>query len=184
MATRLGAGEAPPKSPDDYAPTLPEGMSLETLKADPLYTGFLKGAHARGINNAQLSYVLEGYAQRLAMANSPEVAEADLRKTFATDDQLGQALHRSYKATAAYAGDDETRAKLESKFGNDPDFIRLMARIGAELGEDPGVQGITSAEQESLESLIAHPSYLDAKHPEHAKTVAKARALYAKKHGA
>jgi hypothetical protein len=158
-------------------------MSLDALKADPLYTGFLKGAHSRGINNAQLSYVLEGYAQRLSMANSPEVAEADLRKTFTSDEQLTQALQRSYKATATYAGDDETRAKLESKFGNDPDFIRLMARIGGELREDPGVQGITAAEQDSLQSLMAHPAYLDNKHPEHASTVAKARALYQKKHG-
>lgn len=182
LAKRLGAGEAPPKAPEDYAPKLPDGVLLDQLKQDPLYTGFLKGAHARGLNNDQVSWVLQSFTERQAMGNSPDLAEAELRKDFTTDDALTQALQRSYRATAAFAGTDDARAKLEAKFGNDPDFIRLMARIGNELGEDKPAAGLTSAEAESLESLMSSPAYFDAKHPEHARVVSRAGALYAKKY--
>ena len=183
LAKRMGSGEAPPKTADEYAPTMPEGMSLDALKADPLYGGFLKGAHSRGMNNAQLSYVLDAMQVRENMRNSPEAAEAELRKDFTNDQALTQALQRSYRATAAYAGTEETRGKLEAKFGNDPDFIRLMARIGGELGEDSPPAGLSGAESQTLESLVAHPAYLDRKHPEHARVVAQTKAMYAKKTG-
>ena len=180
LSQRLGAGDAPPKSPDEYAPAVTAGISLDALKADPKYQGFLKGAHARGMTNAQLGYVLDHYA----MAQQPDIAgaEAELRKTWATDDQLQRGLAQSYRATAAYAGDDATRERLEQKFGNDPDFIRLMARIGNELQEDRPPAGITQAESDTLESLMSSPAYLDARHPEHAVVVRKAQALYAKKY--
>ena len=139
LERRLHAGDAPPKDVEGYAPTLPDGLKLDELKKDPLYAGFVKGAHSRGINNAQLSYVLEGWAQREQMRNSPEVAEADLRKDWPDDQTLQQGLVRAFRATAAYAGNDETRARLEAKFSNDPDFIRLMARIGGEMAEDPNL---------------------------------------------
>lgn len=156
-------------------------MTLETLKADPLWNGFLKGAHSRGMTNAQVSYVLDAYTQR--MAPNPDAAEAELRNDFPTDAQLQAALGQSYRATKAYAGSDDAFKKLETKFGSDPDFIRFAARIGKELGEDRPPEGLTSAESDTLESLLGHPGYMDNKHPEHKQIVSKARAMYAKKYG-
>lgn len=181
LEKKLHAGEAPPKSPDDYAPELPEGLSLDTLKADPLYQGFLKGAHARGINNQQLGWVLSTYAERLSLQSSPEVAEAELRKTWSSDEALQQGLAHSYKAVKAFAGDDETFDRLQAKFGNDPDFIRFTARIAPELREDSPAAGLSPVENETLESLMASRAYFDKKDPAHAQTVAKVRSLYAKK---
>lgn len=180
LSQRLGAGDAPPKTPDEYAPAVTAGLSLDALKADPKYQAFLKGAHARGMTNAQLGYVLDHYA--MAMQPDPAAAEAELRKDWATDDQLQRGLEQAYRASAAYAGSEEVRARLEQKFGNDPDFIRLMARIGNELQEDRPPAGITQAESDTLESLMKSPAYFDAKHPDHAVTVRKAQALYAKKY--
>jgi len=122
-------------------------------------------------------------AQREGMRNNPEMAELELRKDFTSDQALSQALNRSYRATATYAGNAETQARLDAKFGNDPDFIKLMARIGGELGEDAPPEGLSSAEVETLESIISHPGYLDGKHPEHQRLVTRARVLYAKKTG-
>lgn len=157
---------------------MPDGLSIDALKQDPMFTGFLKGAHAKGMNNAQVSFVLEAMAQR--MAPNPAAAEADLRKVWPDDATLDAGLAKAHRAVQTYGGD--LVQKLDAKFGSDPDFIRLMAKIGGELGEDQGVNaGITATEQDTLESLISHPSYLDAKHPEHARTVAKANGLYAKK---
>jgi hypothetical protein len=184
LSKRMGGGDAPPKSPDEYAPPVPAGLTLEALKQDPMFTGFLKGAHSKGMTNAQVGYVLEAMAEREAMRSSPEIAEAELRKEWKTDADLQAGLAQSFRAAKAYAGGDEQFAKIEAKFGSDPDFIRLMARIGKELGEDTQpAAGITSSEAMTLESLMASPAYFDGKHPDHRKVVAQVSALYAKKTG-
>ena len=183
LEQRLGSGDAPPAKPEDYAPTLPDGLSMEQLKADPLFQSFLKGAHSRGMNNAQLGYALEAFQHRLAMMNSPEAGEAELRKVWSTDDQLQRGLSDSYRATQAFAnGDKDLAARVEKKFGNDPDFIRLMASVGRELHEDSPPEGTLSmVEQGTLESLMASEAYMQAKHPDHNKVVAQVRALYEKR---
>jgi hypothetical protein len=181
LAKRMGAGDAPPAKPEDYAPTLPEGLTLDALKADPLYQGFLKGAHARGMTNAHVSYVLDALAQR--MRPDPVVAEAELRKVWPTDAELDKNLAGAFRVVKTYAGGDAQMAKLEAKFGSDPDFLQFMARIAPELGEDKALQpDFTDNDADTLESVMTHPGYLDGKHPEHAKLVAKARGLYAKKY--
>lgn len=183
LEQRLGAGDAPPQTPEAYEPKVPAGLKLEDLKADPLFNGFLKGAHARGMTNAHVSYVLEAMAEREAMRNSPELAEPELRKVWVTDDQMKRGLSDAWRATNAFAAGDEPRMqRIEAKFANDPDFLWLMAQVGKELHEDPGVDGALSAsETETLESLMASKAYMDAKHPEHAQTVARVQRLYQKR---
>ena len=184
LERKLGSGDAPPKTPDDYAPELPAGITLDALKTDPLYTGFIKGAHAKGMTNAQLSYVLDAFAARQNMAADPAAAEADLRKEWTSDQQMTQGLNLAYRAFKAYGGGDEEAQRLEKKFGSDPDFIRFTARIGKELGEDrPAAEAMSPAEALNLEAIYKHPGYFDAKHPEHNKLVAQARALNEKRAG-
>ncbi len=184
LEKRLGSGDAPPASPDDYAPTLPQGLTMDQLKADPMFSSFLKGAHARGMSNADVSFVLEAYQERLQASSTPEVGEAELRKTWTTDDQMQRGLRDCYRATQAFTGgDEELMQRIEKKFGNDPDFVRLMAQVGRELHEDTPPGGtLSGGEEMALSALMGHPSYFDAKHPEHAVTVAKVKALYAKLH--
>lgn len=184
LEKRLGTGDAPPATPEDYKPTIPEGLTIETLKADPLYQGFLKGAHARGMTNQQVSYVLEALAERETARNSPELAEADLRATWPTDQQMQKGLADAFRATKAFGAVDQKRhERIEAKFANDPDFLWLMAQIGKELQEDTSVTGgLSSSEQSSLESLMASKAYHDSKDPQHAETVARVRSLYAKRY--
>lgn len=186
LERRLHAGEAPPKSADEYAPELPQGITIDALKGDPLFAGFLKGAHAKGMNNAQVSYAISEFQQRMALVeqqrNNPEVAEAELRKVWKDDAQLNAGLTQSYRGARAFAVDDDHAQRLEKKFGNDPDFIQLMAGVGKELGEDTPPAGLTTVETETLDSLKRNPAYLDAKHPEHGVIVAKVSALYRKLH--
>lgn len=184
LAKRMGAGEAPPQTPDGYAPELPQGLTMDQLKTDPMFAGFLKGAHAKGMNNAQVSWAISEYASRVNMMNEqrndPGVAEAELGKVWTTPQMMERGLNDSFRAAQAFAVDQEHAARLDKKFGNDPDFIQLMAKVGKELGEDTPPQGITGTERESREALMKSPAYLDAKHPDHAVTVAKVRASYEK----
>lgn len=177
----MGAGDAPPKTPDEYAPEV-EGLDMKAMGADPLYKGFLKGAHARGFSNADLSWVLGEYQQRLALSNSPEAGEAELRKVWTDDAAMQKGLANCYRGGAAFAGGQEQLDRLMTKFGNDPDFVQFAARVGAELGEDSAVVGITAAESETLEALMASEAYTNPSHAEHAKVVARTRALYEKKY--
>jgi len=185
LAQRLGSGEAPPKTADEYAPELPAGITMEALKTDPLFAGFLKGAHAKGLNNAQVSYAISEFQQRMLLAeqqrNDPGVAEAELGKVWQTPQQMEQGLTASFRGAQAFAEDKDHAERIDKKFGNDPDFIRLMARVGKELGEDAPPQGLNTVEAESLEVLERSPAYLDQKHPEHKVVVAKVKSLYDKK---
>lgn len=185
LSTKLGT-DAPPKSPDEYAPELPNGLTMDALKGDPMFAGFLKGAHAKGLSNAQVSYVLAEFQQRVQLmqeqAADPAIAEAELGKVWTTQQQMKRGLESSWRGTQAFAVDAEHAARLDKKFGSDPDFLRLMAKVGAELGEDTLPDGgLTSVEAETLDSLIKSAAYNDAKHPEHAKAVAQANRLYAKR---
>jgi hypothetical protein len=187
LAQRLGTGQLPPKTPDEYAPELPAGVTMDRLKTDPLFAGFLKGAHSKGMTNEMVSYAIAEFQQRVQaydqQRNSPEVAEAELAKVWTTPIQMQQGVAHGFRATKTYAADEAHAAAIEKKFGNDPDFIRLMANVGKDLGEDKPVAGLTMAESESLEALKAHPAYSDARHAEHRVVTAKVSALYTKLYG-
>ncbi len=186
LSQRMGAGEAPPKSADEYQLDLPQGLAMDQLKTDPLFAGFLKGAHAKGLNNAQVSYLLGEFQQRVQLLdehrNSPEVGAAELGKVWQTPQQMSAGLARCFKGTHAFAEDQDHAARLDKKFGNDPDFIRLMAKVGAELGEDRPVAEVSRVEVESREALMRSEAYSNPAHPEHATTVAKVRASYEKQY--
>jgi hypothetical protein len=185
LEQRMGAGEAPPKTAEEYAPELPQGWSPDRLKADPMFSGFLKGAHAKGMNNAQVSWALSEFQNRLDMMNSPEVGQAELvkRLNVPAEQLQGRVFVPAYRAAAAFAVDKDMHDRLDAKFGNDPDYLQLMARIGSELGEDRPVNtGITSVEANTLDELINHPAYTDEKHADHHKVKAQVKTLYDKKY--
>lgn len=160
---------------------------MEALKGDPMFAGFLKGAHAKGLSNAQVSYVLGEFQQRMQLmqeqAADPAIAEAELSKVWATPQAMTKGLGNAFRGAQAFAEDADHAARLDKKFGSDPDFIRLMAKVGAELGEDKlPAAGLTAVETETLESLRRSEAYTNAKHPDHKATVARVTALYNKLH--
>lgn len=58
LEKRMGSGDAPPKTADEYAPKVEvEGFNWEEFKADPRMQGFMKTAHAKGITNDQMSFI-------------------------------------------------------------------------------------------------------------------------------
>ena len=63
LETRLGSGDVPPKTADEYTVKLEgvEGFDWDEFKADEGTQSFLKGAHAKGLNNDQVQYVIGEY---------------------------------------------------------------------------------------------------------------------------
>lgn len=196
LETRMGSGDAPPKSADEYAVKLEgvEGFNWDEFKADPDSQAFLKGAHANGMTNAQVEYVIGEYlkaAPALVQGGaqlSQEDCTAALKGVWADDQSYKSGVQASYRAAEAFAspeGQPGSFQNLMAKYGNDPDFIAFTANIGKELSEDTLItQGVvnegdfevkTSELRKQLEELAPHD-------PKRAQVQQKLNDLYAAKY--
>lgn len=196
LETRMGSGDAPPKSADEYAVKLEgvEGFNWEEFKADPDSQAFLKGAHAKGMTNAQVEYVIGEYMKAApglisgGAQLSQEDCTAALKGVWADDQSYKSGVQASYRAAEAFAspeGQPGSFQNLMAKYGNDPDFIAFTANIGKELSEDTLItQGVvnegdfevkTSELRKQLEELAPHD-------PKRAQVQQKLNDLYAAKY--
>jgi hypothetical protein len=151
LETRFGSGDVPPKTIDEYAPELKvEGVTWDEFKADPQGQEFIKGAHALGLTNQQLAYVVDAFHNAvpgLVEGNAALTTQDCMTalKSVWTDDQAVKAnLSSSYRAAEAFAnadGQPGSFSNLMAKYGNDPDFIAFTANIGKELREDTAING-------------------------------------------
>jgi hypothetical protein len=189
LEKRLGAGDAPPKAPEDYAPQV-EGFDLAALKDDPKYQGFLKGAHAKGLTNAQVSWVLSEYADRAG-----DGAEAAAGMSV---DAFREAVTPHFEALGGYEAGmksalnairavvpDATAAELAS-LPNNPLVARVLATLGKEIGEDrrvtPGALSVPDWEGE-VAKLRSSEAYNKATHPEHDQALKRMNELFAQRYG-
>lgn len=187
MQKRFGAGDTPvPKTPEEYAPTVPDGFDIETLKADPLYQGFLKGAHAKGMTNDQVSYILEEWGKR-APDEQPAMPLSEFQDTMKQvwskpgeyEENMGFGLR------AIRAQFPDITAEELAAIPNNPTVAKILAAYGRETQEDRAAKTeiIGTADFETqLAALQAHPAFMDASHPEHAQVLAKQTDLFAKRY--
>lgn len=152
LEKRMGTGDIPPKTADEYAPKIErEGFDWETFKADPEMQGFLKAAHAKGLTNDQLGFVLDEYIGRVS--SSPDNAVNELKKDWKTEPVFKQNMSLAYKAFTAFAPEAD-RSRID-EVGNNPVVIRLLAAIGKEMQEDsPGNPG-AALPQTDFDSQVA-----------------------------
>ena len=61
LEKRVGTGDLPPKTEDEYTSER-EGFSFDEFKQDEGNKAFLKSAHAHGITNKQMDFLLSEYA--------------------------------------------------------------------------------------------------------------------------
>jgi hypothetical protein len=185
-----------PKTAEEYAPEgLPEGIKFDEIKADPLYQGFLKGAHGKGLTNDQVSYVLGEYfklAPGLVDANqqlSVADAKTELGKVWTDDAAMTQNLRQATRAVNGFGVEGDVpgaTARLMAKYGNDPDFLAFAAAVGKEMAEDtPIVDGSQQAQdwEAQIAAIKADPGYTDANHPQHQVLLRKMSDLYQKRYG-
>lgn len=195
LETKLGTGDIAPVKPEDYtlaAEEGVEGVDFDAFKADPLCQGFLKGAHAKGMTNAQVNYAINEYIKLAPQLMQAEQAlgvveaRAELGKLWPDDAALNANLASVSRAIQGFGGEADdmpgSRSRLFAKFGSDPDFIAFAASVSKDMGEDTLPVGGLSNEPE-IEALQRSKAYWDATDPAHAMTKTKVAEFYAKKHG-
>jgi hypothetical protein len=102
--------------------------------------------------------------QQMATINTD--AETVLRKEWG--DGFDTQMTLAQKAFHAVAS-EEDKANA-GKLAKDPVIIRMLAKLGANLKEDPGLPPeISGMQPEDLDALMKSPAYWDAKHPDHMK---------------
>ncbi|MGG2141711.1 hypothetical protein [Symbiopectobacterium sp. RP] len=179
LEKRLGSGDAPPKTADEYAPKVDaEGFNWDEFKADPQMQGFLTSAHAKGLTNDQLSFVLGEYMQRVpelvggAAQRDQEAASTALREVWKTDAEFNKNIGLAYRAFNSLA-DEADKGRID-EIGNNPMVIRMLARIGGEMQEDsPAGSDINLEEQQTIRDLMKSDAYMDPKHADHEKVSAR-----------
>lgn len=189
LEKRLGGGDVPPKTVEEYAPKVEaEGFNWDEFKADPEMQGFLKSAHAKGITNDQLGFVLGEYMQRApglvggAAELDAEAATTALRETWKTDAEFKQNIGLAYRAFNNLA-DPADKGKMD-EIGNNPMVIRMLAKIGAEMSEDTPAGGeVNLEEQQSIRDLMKSEAYTNPKYADHERVSAQVRAFYQKSYG-
>lgn len=178
LETRLGSGDVPPKTADEYTVKLEgvEGFNWDEFKADPDTQSFLKGAHAKGLSNAQVEYVIGEYMKAAPnlIGGAAQLTQQDctaaLKAVWGDDQTIRTNVTASYRAAEAFASQGDAPGNfnaLMTKYGNDPDFIAFTANIGKELKEDSAINGgaqvseadfavKTSELRQQLQDLPAH----------------------------
>lgn len=195
LEKRMGAGEAPPKAPEEYAINVPEAhkaaFDADALKADEKLQEFVKGAHGLGFNQKQLDFVMGAWFDRAtALADggaavTVEQATQELRGEWTTDAEFKANIGSAFRAFNAYASPAD-RERMD-EIGNNPIVLRLLANIGREIKEDTNPTGAGTVDaqswQDEVANLRASEAYTNDRHPEHAKVMAKLNALYEKRYG-
>ncbi|MCF7065431.1 hypothetical protein L4N02_26700 [Klebsiella variicola] len=189
LEKRMGSGDTPPKTADEYAPKVEvEGFKWEEFKADPRMQSFMKSAHAKGITNDQMGFILGEYAQLApelvngAATLDSEAAATQLRETWKTDAEFNKNIGLAFRAFNSLA-DDSDKGRMD-EIGNNPMVIRMLAKIGAEMQEDvPAGGDVNLEEQQSIRDLMKSPAYMDPKHADHENVSARVRAYYQKRYG-
>lgn len=179
--TRLGTGDAPPKTADEYD-VKSELFDFAEFKANENNTAFLKAAHAKGMTNDQVQFVLDQYHNTLpelvtgAVQLDTEAAMTTFKDMWGADvgAQLGYA-----RAAAVAAG--LTDEQINSpQIGNNPDLVKVLAFFGAQMGEGQTIAGgVPSADD--LESLMKSDAYMNPSHPDHTRTYNKVQQFYARR---
>lgn len=181
LEKRFGSGDAPPETPDKYKIEnyLPEGYERNPEGEKKV----LASLHSVGLNNKQAQGVLALYGSLLgeglaAEKASMEKASAELKTEWGADYDK-----RMSRSNFALSQAPETLTKAittKPHLMNDPDVIRLLDFVGEQFEDDKSANEMGAGEIEDVDQLRRSPAYMDEKHADHGRVVAKVNAAYAR----
>ena len=184
-----------PESPDKYDLKLPE---VGGVKWDDNAVGMFKQtAHKLGLNSTQLNGLLTMYGEHLK-TGLPNIEALNQKGAQALQEHWGVNAKRNavmaengFKQLAlAELGAEGSERLLDainaSGFGSNPDFVRVVARIVSETGEDKYVDGVDNHRtdeqtDDEIRTLMGSKEYMDDRLPGHHAAVDKVRRLFEEK---
>jgi hypothetical protein len=185
--SRLGR----PEAPEGYELQRPEGVTITA--PEPLEKGYKETAHKLGLNTRQAQELYSWYLQNAQQSNGQfeeglqaerGEAEAKLRQEWgrAFDQNLAQA-----QGAMRRLFDQADIESLEARgLGDDPAFVRMLAKVGRAMGEDsvdgkPAAALLSPADaQRRISDIMGDPRhpYRDTRHPAHQQAVNDMAALF------
>lgn len=184
-----------PESPDKYDLEMPD---IGGIKWDDNALGLFKQtAHKLGLNSTQLNGLMAMYGEHLK-SGLPNIEELNQKGAQALKDHWGVNAKRNavmaengFKQLAlAELGPEGSERLLDainaSGFGSNPDFVRVVARIVSETGEDKYVDGVDNHRtdeqtDDEIRTLMGSKEYMDDRLPGHQAAVDKVRRLFEEK---
>lgn len=184
LETRMRDIGLPPKDAAEYKFELPKEMKDLGIDLDAKsVVEFRKMAHEIGLTQKQFERVMAFDAARMPQLAdqvsqfSEAKARTDLLAYYKTEEALVKNVKAAFNAFSAYA--DEADMALINQLGNIPAVVKILAKVGAEMAEDPGVNPEAILDSESLEQLMRggpgkdDSPYWNTSDPRHKATVAK-----------
>ena len=180
----------PPKSWKEYPlEGLPDSITRDELMADPATQKMLERFHGKGMTDDQVTDVLDYAFNTWA----PELLADDLRRDVANvqeelrsawGDEFGTNLRHAWNAATALAQKANFDiGEMDRALGNNAAFLRLMAVLGPEIGEDGNVNaGSGTGGVQSIEALETSEAYTNPKHPQHEEVSTRVRNYYARRY--
>lgn len=195
LETRLGAGDAPPATPEGYKPdavyaAIKTATGKDLTLPPETISEFNKFAHDAKLNQAQYDKSLTAW-----MAAIPRLAEegfqhamktgtAELEKVWGADakDPKSERMQNTYRAFSRFAPEKLRTPEVMDQIGNHPVVMQILEAVGRELKSDkaPNDQGGQVTGASRLDQIYADQAYWNAKDPRHAALVSEAQQLFAK----
>jgi len=178
LEKKVGTGEVVPATVEDYKVER-EGFDFNEFKKDESNNSFLKAAHAQGINNKQLDFLLSEYDKRAIdlVSNSSQMDTDTTIQTLQSEwgSNYEANIFNAIKAAKA-CGITEEQIN-DPQIGNNVAFIKMAAYYGSQLKEDKPV-GNGVPVNVDVQSLMRSEAWYDQKHPDHKSVKAQIDAYY------
>jgi hypothetical protein len=184
LERRLGTGETPPKDVGGYTFEVPKELEGFELAGDKV-EAFKAEALKQGVTPGQFKWMMDSYLKAAPdlMGGVVTMQASQAREALAQvwqGDTLQANLQASQRAVQAMPQDLQ-EATLE--LGTNPAFIRALAWMGSQMGEDRAPGNTQAAPAADVAALEMSEAYRNPRHPEHAKVSSQVRAHYAARYG-
>lgn len=178
LEKKIGTGEVAPKSVDEYKIER-EDFDFEEFKKDESNNSFLKSAHAQGITNKQLDFLLSEYDKRAAdlVSTSSQIDTDTAVQTLQQEwgDKFEANIFNAVKAARACGITDEQIN--DPLIGNNVAFIKMASYFGSQMTEDKPVSNGTPVNVD-ISSLMRSEAFFNPKHPDHKSVKAQIDSYY------
>jgi len=190
LSSRMGEFGMRPEHPDGYKlEKLSADLTRDEVLGDPYLKKTLEKMHGLGLTDDQASEVLnialtEFAPQLLADDLRRDVANVQEELRSAWGDEFGTNLRHAWNAATALAQKANFDiGEMDRALGNNAAFLRLMAVLGPEIGEDGNVNaGSGTGGVQSIEALETSEAYTNPKHPQHEEVSTRVRNYYARRY--